>query len=210
MRCGSSIRSSPPAWTLPCSRPCTPTTPSSSRGGQGTNKRPFDAYHEQVNTGADVWYDTISMFYKLQNLLTRFVTHPRWRESVIRALQGNPYDPENGARTREAGRGHAGGVREGSRSAGERSPAVGHGSREGPHADLPDLPGRRRLLGRGRGLRVPSVRRSHRSPEQGPRIVGGRDNVLPSARGTTSTDKLPDVVVVGGTDVADKVRDVLR
>jgi hypothetical protein len=29
------------------------------------------------------------------------VTHPRWRESVIRALQGNPYDPENGARTRK-------------------------------------------------------------------------------------------------------------
>jgi hypothetical protein len=29
------------------------------------------------------------------------VTHPRWRESVIRALQGNPYDQENGARTRK-------------------------------------------------------------------------------------------------------------
>jgi flavin-dependent dehydrogenase len=67
----------------------------------GDEQRPFDAYHEQVNTGADVWYDTISMFYKLQNLLTRFVTHPQWRESVIRALQGNPYDPENGARSRK-------------------------------------------------------------------------------------------------------------
>ena len=28
----------------------------------------FEAYHQRVETGADVWYDLISMFYKLQNL----------------------------------------------------------------------------------------------------------------------------------------------
>jgi 1H-pyrrole-2-carbonyl-[peptidyl-carrier protein] chlorinase len=66
----------------------------------GNEEKPFEAYHDRINTGADVWYDTISMFYKLQNLLSRFVTHRKWREYVIRALQGNPYDPANGARTR--------------------------------------------------------------------------------------------------------------
>jgi len=60
----------------------------------------FDAYHSRINTGVDSWYDTISLFYKLQNLLTRYVTHRKWREYVIRALQGNPYLPENVARNR--------------------------------------------------------------------------------------------------------------
>ena len=54
-----------------------------------------------MNDGADVWYDTISMFYRLQNLLTRFIKHRKWREYVIRALQGNPYDPTRAKRNRE-------------------------------------------------------------------------------------------------------------
>jgi 1H-pyrrole-2-carbonyl-[peptidyl-carrier protein] chlorinase len=60
----------------------------------------FDAYHNRINDGVDSWYETISLFYKLQNLLTRFVTHRKWREYVIRALQGNPYNPENVVRNK--------------------------------------------------------------------------------------------------------------
>jgi flavin-dependent dehydrogenase len=67
----------------------------------GDEAKQFADYHDLINIGADVWYDVISMFYKLQNLLSRFVTHPKWREHVIRTLQGNPYDPRNGARARE-------------------------------------------------------------------------------------------------------------
>ena len=66
----------------------------------GDEQKPFDAFHERVNSGVDSWYDTIGMFYRLQNLLTRFVTHPKWREYVIRCLQGNPYTPENLNRNR--------------------------------------------------------------------------------------------------------------
>jgi hypothetical protein len=45
-------------------------------------------YHERVNTGVDSWYDTIKLFYSLQNLLTRFAVHHNWRPCIIRALQG--------------------------------------------------------------------------------------------------------------------------
>jgi FADH2 O2-dependent halogenase len=67
----------------------------------GDEVTPFQRYQKTIDDGADVWYDTISMFYKLQNLLSRFVMHKRWREHVVRALQGNPYEPERAARTRE-------------------------------------------------------------------------------------------------------------
>jgi FADH2 O2-dependent halogenase len=57
----------------------------------GREASAFEAYHRRVETGADIWYDMISMFYKIQNLITKFVTSPRHRESFVRALQGNPY-----------------------------------------------------------------------------------------------------------------------
>ena len=66
----------------------------------GKEAQIFDAYHTRINTGLDSWYETISLFYRLQNLLTRFVSHRKWREYVIRALQGNPYNPENVARNK--------------------------------------------------------------------------------------------------------------
>ena len=48
----------------------------------------------------DVWYELISMFYKLQNLVTRYATSPRHREQIVRTLQGNPYLPETQQRAR--------------------------------------------------------------------------------------------------------------
>jgi FADH2 O2-dependent halogenase len=62
--------------------------------------RAFDHYQRLVETGVDVWYDLISMFYKLQNLLTRYATSPRYREQIVRTLQGNPYLPETQQRAR--------------------------------------------------------------------------------------------------------------
>ena len=66
----------------------------------GNEERAFASYQDRVETGVDVWYDLISMFYKLQNLVTRFATSPRWREVIVRTLQGNPYLPETQARAR--------------------------------------------------------------------------------------------------------------
>jgi FADH2 O2-dependent halogenase len=66
----------------------------------GDEQSAFDAFHERVNMGADSWYDTIRLFYKLQNLLTRFAVHRKWRPYIIRALQGAPYTPERVANNR--------------------------------------------------------------------------------------------------------------
>jgi flavin-dependent dehydrogenase len=66
----------------------------------GNEEKPFREFHERIDTGVDSWYDTITLFYKLQNLLTRFVTHKTWRPYVIRALQGNPYLPAHVERNR--------------------------------------------------------------------------------------------------------------
>jgi len=60
----------------------------------------FSAYQDRVTTGVDVWYDMISTFYRLQNLLTRYATSPHRREQMIRTLQGNPYLPETQERAR--------------------------------------------------------------------------------------------------------------
>jgi FADH2 O2-dependent halogenase len=61
----------------------------------------FAEYESRVQTGVDVWYELISMFYRLQNLLTRYATAPHRRESIVRTLQGNPYIPETQERARK-------------------------------------------------------------------------------------------------------------
>jgi FADH2 O2-dependent halogenase len=66
----------------------------------GDEGRLFAAYQDRLETGVDVWYDLIAMFYKLQNLLTRYATSPHTREQIIRTLQGNPYLPETQQRAR--------------------------------------------------------------------------------------------------------------
>jgi hypothetical protein len=40
------------------------------------------------------------MFYKLQNMVSRYATRPFWREHIVRTLQGNPYIPETQERAR--------------------------------------------------------------------------------------------------------------
>ncbi|MGH2723343.1 MAG: NAD(P)/FAD-dependent oxidoreductase [Actinomycetota bacterium] len=70
-------------------------------GSGGDEGRAFASYQGRVETGVDVWYDLISMFYKLQNLVTRYATSPRWREMIVRTLQGNPYLPETQGRARD-------------------------------------------------------------------------------------------------------------
>jgi 1H-pyrrole-2-carbonyl-[peptidyl-carrier protein] chlorinase len=67
----------------------------------GNEAAAFGRYQDRVETGVDVWYELISMFYKLQNLLTRYATSPRTREMIVRTLQGNPYLPDTQARARQ-------------------------------------------------------------------------------------------------------------
>lgn len=58
------------------------------------------AYELRVGDGVDIWYELISLFYRLQILFTRFAIKRRFREDVIRVLQGNLYVPETQVRAR--------------------------------------------------------------------------------------------------------------
>ena len=58
-------------------------------------------YERRVGDGVQTWYDLIAMFYKLRNLFTSFAVRKRFREQVVRILQGNLYIPESLQRARE-------------------------------------------------------------------------------------------------------------
>jgi 1H-pyrrole-2-carbonyl-[peptidyl-carrier protein] chlorinase len=64
-------------------------------------RRAWAGYEQSVSGGIDVWYQFTSLFYKLQNLFTLFAVRDRYREQVVRILQGNPYLPESLERARE-------------------------------------------------------------------------------------------------------------
>jgi flavin-dependent dehydrogenase len=58
-------------------------------------------YERRVGDGVQAWYDLISIFYRLRNLFTAYAVRKRFRERVIRILQGNLYIPESLERARE-------------------------------------------------------------------------------------------------------------
>lgn len=58
-------------------------------------------YERKVTDGVEAWYDLIALFYKLQNLFTWFAIKKKYRERVVRILQGNLYMPESLERARE-------------------------------------------------------------------------------------------------------------
>jgi flavin-dependent dehydrogenase len=66
----------------------------------GQEEKAFEEYQRRLETGVDVWYDLISTFYRLQNLLTWWAVSPWRREQIVRTLQGNPYIPETQDRAR--------------------------------------------------------------------------------------------------------------
>jgi 1H-pyrrole-2-carbonyl-[peptidyl-carrier protein] chlorinase len=68
----------------------------------GAEERPvFEEFERRVTDGIDVWYDMIELFYLHPHLVSRYVISKKWRERLVRALQGNPYDQVNQARTRD-------------------------------------------------------------------------------------------------------------
>lgn len=57
-------------------------------------------YERRVGDGVEIWYQLIALFYKLQNLFTAYAMRRRFREDVIRMLQGNLYVPDTQQRAR--------------------------------------------------------------------------------------------------------------
>ena len=52
----------------------------------------FDNYVNTLRRGVNSWYDFISIYYRLNILFTAFIDDPRYRNDVIRMLQGDVYD----------------------------------------------------------------------------------------------------------------------
>lgn len=61
----------------------------------------FGAYDRMINDGVNAYYELISLFYRLQNLFTAFAVRKRFREDLIRLLQGDVFPPEALARARD-------------------------------------------------------------------------------------------------------------
>jgi 1H-pyrrole-2-carbonyl-[peptidyl-carrier protein] chlorinase len=69
--------------------------------GQEDEAAALQAYQRRVGDGVQAWFDLISLFYKLRNLFTAYAVRTRFREQVVRILQGNLYIPESLDRARE-------------------------------------------------------------------------------------------------------------
>lgn len=54
----------------------------------------FETYVDTLRRGVSSWYDFISIYYRLNILFTAFIDDPRYRNDVIRMLQGDVYDGE--------------------------------------------------------------------------------------------------------------------
>ena len=67
----------------------------------GDEEREFKEFERRVGDGVETWYRLIALFYKLQNLFTIYAVRRRFRERVIRTVQGNLYIPESLQRARD-------------------------------------------------------------------------------------------------------------
>ena len=67
----------------------------------GDEREAFSAFETQVTQGVEAWYELTTLFYDLQIIFTLFAVGNRFREKLIRTLQGNLYMPETLDRARE-------------------------------------------------------------------------------------------------------------
>lgn len=67
----------------------------------GIEQGAFQEYEHRISDGIEAWYELIALFYKLQNLFTIFAVKSKYREKVVRILQGNLYIPQSLERARE-------------------------------------------------------------------------------------------------------------
>jgi FADH2 O2-dependent halogenase len=69
--------------------------------GKQDEDRAVREFERRMGEGVEAWYDLIDLFYRLQNLFTVFAVRRRFRESVVRILQGNLYMPDTLRRARQ-------------------------------------------------------------------------------------------------------------
>jgi FADH2 O2-dependent halogenase len=58
----------------------------------GDTADPFAAYNDKVQTGVKIWYEWITIYYRLQALFTRLGRDPENKRQMQQLLQGDVYD----------------------------------------------------------------------------------------------------------------------
>ena len=58
----------------------------------GDERASFEAYNEKVGRGVQIWYEWITIYYKLQALFTRLGKDPENKRQMQQLLQGDVYD----------------------------------------------------------------------------------------------------------------------
>jgi FADH2 O2-dependent halogenase len=54
----------------------------------------FATFEQTLRWGTRNWYDFITLYYRLNILFTKFIKDPRYRNDVLKLLQGDVYDEE--------------------------------------------------------------------------------------------------------------------
>jgi FADH2 O2-dependent halogenase len=52
----------------------------------------FKTFEDTIRQGTRIWYEFISVYYRLNVLFTYFITDKRYRLDVLKLLQGDVYD----------------------------------------------------------------------------------------------------------------------
>jgi flavin-dependent dehydrogenase len=58
----------------------------------GDETEAFGEYQETVDRGVQIWYEWITLYYKLQELFTRFSGKPEYKPDIQQLLQGEVFD----------------------------------------------------------------------------------------------------------------------
>lgn len=59
---------------------------------KNTTAEMLKPYEEKIKQGTEIWYDFITLYYRLLPIFTVFISKPEYRLQVIQLLQGNVYD----------------------------------------------------------------------------------------------------------------------
>jgi FADH2 O2-dependent halogenase len=60
----------------------------------GDEHAAFEEYNDTVQRGVQIWYEWITLYYKLQALFTRFSSRPEYKADIQQLLQGEVFDKD--------------------------------------------------------------------------------------------------------------------
>jgi FADH2 O2-dependent halogenase len=61
---------------------------------EGAEEAAFAEYAETIDRGVQIWYEWITLYYRLQALFTRFSSRPEYKADIQQLLQGEVFDKD--------------------------------------------------------------------------------------------------------------------